>query len=1351
MNKFADKLGWESDIYESTRYDGTGSFDFELVKPKASKSVKLSKAIKLTPKDIQKLIELSSLRTINDATKKLNIKGKVTVTKENRPLTQAKILKAIVDGKLGLVAFESMMPASGGAIGRRTSNGDKYYELSNGKEIIGDRVFKDDLDEDGKPVQAKDIRGKKRFNPPTLKQIKNKYGEGVTLVPKSGYIYYGKKDPAYIKAEAAAIKNDSENNYQRIPVGKDPIGKAWLNKKNRKGLKPKEQGELNFKAFKQAMLQIEKAVQDGNMDSETAALMILQGYQATAGIIKGVAGFKYRSRNMEFAKTRKQATGKIPFREEHNPPASVIGANLIWAIKNGKVAALMPFIKKNYYQTQLSLADDLLLDLAKLDATLVEGTSILDNPIIRFAAAGINLNSIINIETGKSIIGEFGLGVSRSFENFPGVIDFQNNLVKRVILEGLDVKQAKKELDQYLKIAPQQQKANKFSKSILNDSKVLNVEGNLNMQDLLSKAAGIDQALKIARDPNAPVKKIRVFDFDDTLAKSKSKIFYTKINGTEGELTAEEFAEKGADLVAEGAIMDFTDFNIVREGKRGPMFDIAKKIEAARGLEDVFVLTARAPESQQAIYEFLKSEGLEIPLKNIVGLGNSTGEAKANWLVNKAAEGYNDFYFTDDAYQNVKAVKDAMSVLDVKSKVQQAKIKFSKSVNEDFNKIIEQTTGIASEKVYSEAKAKVRGANKGNKKFFIPYSAEDFMGLIYPLLSKGKLGDSQMAWFKKNLLDPYARAQENISADRLQLMEDFKTLKKALDVPKDLRKKTDSGFTKEQAVRVYLFNKAGYDVPGISKTDLNELLDLVNSDGVLKAFADQIFNITKGDGYAKPGESWLVGTITTDLIDVLNTVKRAKYLEQSGFTANANLIFSKENLNKLEAAYGTKYREAMENILGRMKSGKNRLFSGNRLSNRVLDYINNSTGAIMFFNTRSAVLQTISSINFLNWSFNNPIKAGAAFANQKQYWKDFVELINSDYLVDRRNGLKLNINESEIADAAATSKNKARAAINYILQKGFLPTQYADSFAIASGGATFYRNRINDLVKNQGMSEADAKKQAMLEWRETAEISQQSSDPSKISAQQASDLGRVILAFANTPMQYARIQKRALQDLINGRGDAKANVSKIIYYAVVQNLIFNALQSALFKLGFDEEEDEKKEKMYLRTANGMLDSQLRGLGLAGATVSVIKNFLADIYERSGRSRPEYVDSVYELLRVSPPISSKISKIRQAAYQFDSKKRREEIFDKGFSIDNPAYEAFAKVISATVNIPLDRVYSKLDNISGSMSEDAETWQTIAMLAGWPKWNIMSDTKESSVFSRGNSKIRKRKIKRRTIRK
>ena len=479
--------------------------------------------------------------------------------------------------------------------------------------------------------------------------------------------------------------------------------------------------------------------------------------------------------------------------------------------------------------------------------------------------------------------------------------------------------------------------------------------------------------------------------------------------------------------------------------------------------------------------------------------------------------------------------------------------------------------------------------------------------------------------------------------------------------------------------------------------------------------------------YSKPTSSWLSGTITTDLLDALKNNKRTKYLQQ--WQNNVDAIFSEVNLNKLEALHGSKYREALENTLKRMKVGSNRVEAGSRLSNQILDYINGSVGAIMFFNTKSAILQTISSINFVNWSFNNPYKAGKALANQKQYWKDFSKLMNSDYLVDRRNGQKIDINESEITNAAATSKNKAKAAISYLLQKGFLPTQIADSFAIASGGATFFRNRINDLV-SKGISIKDAEAQAMLEFREVAEESQQSSDPSKISQQQSSVLGRLILAFQNTPMQYGRLTKRAYQDLVSGRGDAKSNISKIIYYTFVQNMIFNMLQQAVFALGFgdDDEDDDKKEGKYIKVANGMLDSQLRGLGVGGAAVSVIKNFLMDIYERSGKDRPEYVDSVWKLMQFSPPISSKISKLKQAAWAFDSKARREEIYEKGFSVDNPAYKSLSKVVSATTNVPLDRLYSKGENIQAALSDESDWWQKVAMLSGWPEWSIM-DNKES----------------------
>ena len=99
-------------------------------------------------------------------------------------------------------------------------------------------------------------------------------------------------------------------------------------------------------------------------------------------------------------------------------------------------------------------------------------------------------------------------------------------------------------------------------------------------------------------------------------------------------------------------------------------------------------------------------------------------------------------------------------------------------------------------------------------------------------------------------------------------------------------------------------------------------------------------------------------------------------------------------------------------------------------------------------------------------------------------------------------------------------------------------------------------------------SEEMLKLKRIQDFRETSEESQQSSRPDKVSQQQASSLGRVLLAFANTPMQYGRLTKRAYQDLIAGRGDRKSNISKIIYYTAVQNMIFNVLQQAVTMLRF---------------------------------------------------------------------------------------------------------------------------------------------------------------------------------------
>ena len=75
--------------------------------------------------------------------------------------------------------------------------------------------------------------------------------------------------------------------------------------------------------------------------------------------------------------------------------------------------------------------------------------------------------------------------------------------------------------------------------------------------------------------------------------------------------------------------MDFSDFNKVTKGKPGPLMAKLKNQISKFGPDNVFILTARAQESAPAIHEWLKTQGVNIPLKNITGLGNSAGEAKA--------------------------------------------------------------------------------------------------------------------------------------------------------------------------------------------------------------------------------------------------------------------------------------------------------------------------------------------------------------------------------------------------------------------------------------------------------------------------------------------------------------------------------------------------------------------------------------------------------------------------------------------------------------------------------------------------------------------------------------------------
>ena len=679
-------------------------------------------------------------------------------------------------------------------------------------------------------------------------------------------------------------------------------------------------------------------------------------------------------------------------------------------------------------------------------------------------------------------------------------------------------------------------------------------------------------------------------------------------------------------------------------------------------------------------------------------------------------------------------------------------VKFSQSLNTEFNEMIERNKGVAADKVYSKAQARMMGERKGKYRLFVPASAEDFRGLTsYTFAGKGKQGEADQKFIEDNLVTPYVRGIAMIDAVKQQIRRELIALRKAdRKLFKMLGKKiTNSDYTYDQALRVYMWTQQGIEVPGIDKDDVRFLINEINQFPKLIELGNAMQRISRQDTWMEPGEYWLSRTLISDLNGMTEKVGRKKYLQE--FIENSEVIFSAENLNKIEAIYGTRHREAIEDALFSMANGTNRTTGQNKQVNAWLNWINNSTGAIMFFNRRSAILQTLSATNFINWSDNNPLKVAAAFANQPQYWSDFAMIFNSDKLKQRRSGLQTDVNQAEIANEAKGAKNKASAVIAYLLKIGFTPTQIADSFAIAVGGASFYRNRVNTYLK-EGMSQKDAEKQAFEDFSKTADEAQQSSDPMLVSQEQRSVLGRLVLAFQNTPMQYTRLMKKSMQDLANGRGNAKTHISKIIYYGAVQNFVFSALQSALFAVipGFDDEDESemaekeleklerKNDQRTLRIINSMTDSVLKGSGVKGAAIATIKNTLTEYFKQEEKGfTADHTYTILQALSLSPPIGSKARKIYSA---IQTKKFDKDVLEaRGFDVTadgrinlSPAYSIIGSIASGVANVPLDRVIDELNSIVEALDSRNTTWQRIALGLGWKTWDVGAKNEEHDLI-------------------
>jgi hypothetical protein len=154
-------------------------------------------------------------------------------------------------------------------------------------------------------------------------------------------------------------------------------------------------------------------------------------------------------------------------------------------------------------------------------------------------------------------------------------------------------------------------------------------------------------------------KKLRVFDLDDTLVKTNSKVIVHKNTGEVLKLTPGEYAVYEPSHDDE---FDFSEF----EGLIDPesivwTTKILRNVIQKHGTDGAVILTARG--NKEAANQFFELN--DIPRIPVVALASSDPYDKSRWIEYVAKKfGYQEIEFFDDSYKNVEA---ANSIIDRRS------------------------------------------------------------------------------------------------------------------------------------------------------------------------------------------------------------------------------------------------------------------------------------------------------------------------------------------------------------------------------------------------------------------------------------------------------------------------------------------------------------------------------------------------------------------------------------------------------------------------------------------------------------------------------------------------------------
>lgn len=149
-------------------------------------------------------------------------------------------------------------------------------------------------------------------------------------------------------------------------------------------------------------------------------------------------------------------------------------------------------------------------------------------------------------------------------------------------------------------------------------------------------------------------RKLWVFDFDDTLVKTDSRVFLVNADGSTSALTPSEFVI----LSQQGdSIFDFQEFALLINPRPLKHMDaILRQAHHDHGSDQIVVLSARG--FSGPIQQYVDSIGFT-GIK-VVALGTADPHAKARWIMERLAVGdIDELDFFDDSFNNVVAVRTA--------------------------------------------------------------------------------------------------------------------------------------------------------------------------------------------------------------------------------------------------------------------------------------------------------------------------------------------------------------------------------------------------------------------------------------------------------------------------------------------------------------------------------------------------------------------------------------------------------------------------------------------------------------------------------------------------------------------